>query len=211
MAAEKTWYLDISNGVFVTSLNDATPLPLNSLFQGADFIVKLWPVIPTGIPNNPFTKAAITSLQCKMAIGPNAGATALLAYQGTWTQVPDAGGSSTGYLTAEFNLNTNEMNAAIGNNASINSYFEIQIADNGLYQIVYQKPITILSAVIDPTGAGSLPSASVRYMTWDDMRANCVLWTGNGAGKNIDLVSPDGVSHRILGVKNDKSGLDDLL
>jgi len=210
MAAEKTWYLDITNGVFVTSLTNATPAPINSLFQGADFIVKLWPVIPTAIPNAPFTKAAITTLQCKMAIGPNAGATALLAYQGTWTQVVDAG-ATTGYLTAEFNLNTTEMNTAIGNSASINSYFEIQIADNALYQIVYQQPITILSAVIDPTGAGSLPSASIRYMTWNDMLANCVLWTGNGPGKAIDLLSPDGASHRIIGVNNDKSGLDDLL
>lgn len=211
MASEFDLYVDITSNKLVNGLNSKDTFVFGQFFQGSVLKLKITPVTPTNSAARPFySKVTLTNLNLKVAVGVRAGSPTLYANQYTWTKVYDAG-ASTGYFSADLTLNTNELNTAIGSSSELSTaFFEIQLSEDGLYRTVYQTGITILASVIDPSGS-AVPTPQTNYLTREECIEMFVRWSNNASGKIIDLVSPDGASHRLIGVNNDKSAKDDLL
>lgn len=211
MAAEIELFNDLTNSELVKGLNDKSTFTLKSFFQGAQIALKLYPIQPIvgAVSPNYYSKVPASTLLPFVYVGPAPGATALLAYQDVWSY-----DSTNGCFSATLNLNTTEMNAAIGSNGTFSTTFEIQWSDSGVRRTTYQSGITMKATVFDPTGAASLPGLATAYYTKAELDAVFVKWINSEAqslGKGISLYSPDGASIRTLGVRNDKSAQDDIL
>lgn len=212
MAAEIELFNDLTNSELVKGLNDKSAFTLKSFFQGAQIDLKLYPIKPIvgAVSPNYYSLVSTATLLPFVYVGPAPGATALLAYQDVWTL--DA---TNGFFRATLNLNTTEMNAAIGSTGTFSTTFEIQWSDSGVRRTTYQSGITMKATVFDPTGAASLPASSVGYYTKAELDAMFVKWDNYGTpsswGKALNTVSPDGASQRFEGVRNDKSAQDDII
>lgn len=210
MAAEITIYIDIINRRLVKGLDNSDLFPFTEAYGCSQLNLAVIPVMPTYAPTGgKFTKVDISGLTLKCYVGPRAGASAVKASQTTWTKVYDPG-VTTGKFTAELDLNTSEMNTAIGSNDSYSSFVEFWLTENGMARQVYQGPFTVYAAVFDSTGS-ALPTSASNYLTREECIEMFVRFFGNAAGKTIETVSPDGASSRITGCNNDKSAKDDLI
>src|SRR6185312_16567326 len=131
-ASDITLYNDIVNRRLVLGLNNQGAFSFSAFYQAEKINFQLYPVTPTNSASAPFyAKADISNIVPYMYVGPRQGTTALLASQETWTPVLDAG-ATTGYFTASLDLNTTQMNTAIGTNDSISTLIEIQISESGV-------------------------------------------------------------------------------
>ena len=215
MAAEIDLFNDTVNERLVRSLTNEESFQFQSFHQGSVLKLRYWPLIPTYATRGAkFTKIPIAGLTLKAGIGPRAGAQALLASQTVWDLAFDLDGSGNGYLYADLDLNTTEMNTAIGSEDRLQTYFELVLNDGGVPRVVWQQPVTIYAVVFGPAGAASLPALAVSYYTAVEADAMFVRWNNDrviSRGKTITLYAPNGTVLRIIGVRNDGSAQDDIL
>lgn len=211
-ASDISLYNDIVNNRLILGLNNAGSFSLPSQFQGSKLSLRYYPVVPTYSATPPFfSQIDISSISPYLYIGPNAGTTALLASQETWTTVLTQ--APFGYFAATLDLNTTQLNSALGSLASLDSLIEIHISEAGVRRVVYQGSVTVRATVYDIGGAVTLPSAAASYPTWIEALATFVKWnnnTANDAGKVITLISPSATKFRSIGVNDDGSALDDV-
>lgn len=199
MALEVDLYVDIVNSELVLGLNNATQFQFGKIFQGSALSLRIFPVKPTNNQFAPyFTLVDISGLLARVSIGPRIGATALLASQDVWTKAFSDGSGTVGCFTAVLNLNTTELNAAIGSLDSYTAYLEIQLSETAAWRPVAQRSITILPTVWDPSGAASLPGAAANYPTIEMMKALCVLVNGNPNGRGFTLADQTGVKRSVV-------------
>jgi hypothetical protein len=206
MAAVISLYNDVVNNRLVKGLTNAESFAFNSagIYQGSKLTLRWYPLQPTGSVTSPFTLLSVTGLSIDIAIGPRAGAESILARQNTWVD------SGNGYLEATLNLNTSELNTAIGTSDSLSTYFEIAMTESGSTRTVYQESISVTSVVIGPGTAASLPSAATEYLTAAQVRAEFVRFFNNPNGATIELLSPDGTRSRLMGVNDDGTAQDEV-
>lgn len=211
VSAQLDLYNDIVNNRMVVAKTDPTPFQIPQWYQYSQIGIRYYPLRPVGVTLPPyFSNVLLASLTLQIAIGPRAGVEALLANQATWTKQYSADGSGTGYMYGTLDLNTAQMNAAMGSFDSIDSYLEVYLSDNGVPRPVFQSPIRIISTVITPGGGAALPTPAVTYYTKAEMDALFVKFFGNPNGSTVTLPSPDGASGVIIGCNNDKSFKADL-
>jgi hypothetical protein len=211
MASTIDIYNDVQNNVLYGSANASRPLVIPDLYQYGTLQLRWYPVRPTYSVLPPFfSNVDLDQLTLKMAIGPRAGAESPISAQYTWTKAYTSGASGPGYMYANLDLNTTEVNTAIGTSDSITSYFEITMSEDGVPRVVYQTPVRIISAVTPPGSASSLPTPAASYLSREECMELFVKWANNQAGKTITLTSPDGTRDRIIGVRNDGSAQDDF-
>lgn len=221
MADAISIYLDLSTpqGALVRGLSDRNPVALGPFYQGQLLKLRVFPVIPTGnqIAGPFYSLVPLDNFDLQVAIGPRAGAQAIIAAQYVWTKqtVADAEGLS-GYFYADLNLNTAEANAAIGTNDQLATYFELLLSRAGAnFAPVHQAQITILAVVKDPGAAASIPTPAPAYLTAAECYNLFVLFDNRlraaNAGRVPIFVSPDGAHTREApGVDNDGNPTDNL-
>lgn len=224
MSATLDLYIDISStpAKIVAPLTGGRAPSITGFYQGSRLQVRVFPVKATGAVASAAYAAIPVSLfsGIKLAIGPRAGAVSPYALAGdgssytfTAQSTADADGIKD-YWYGELNLNTTEMNSAISTRESIACQFEVQLGVSGAYRTMLQLDVTIWAAVIDPSGAISLPTSADQYLTLAQALAQFVAWnsipvTAN-RGKTIVLVSPDGAKTREIGIANDGTPTDNL-
>lgn len=182
---------------------DTTPVTLaaRKIYQASQLSIRWNPIKPDG--QFSFIKVPVSGITLDIAIGARAGVEAILARQNVWTAHAD------GYLYATLNLNTTDLNTAIGSNDALATYFEISMTENGNARPVYQELINITSVVIGPAGSSALPAAASQFYTKEQIDAIFVKFTGNPAGATIELPSPDSAHSRLIGCNNDGSAMDE--
>lgn len=189
-------YNDIVNNRLVEGLNSRTSVALREFFQGETVSIRIFPVRPiAGAVVAPFYESvSVASMTYRLSIGPAAGSESLKAYQDTWTAQTSADSSGlSNYLYADLDLNTTELNTAIGSSSSYTaSLFELQFSDNASpYRVGYQAGFTLKAVVRDVSGAATLPTPATSYPDWN--QANSAFVKRNGeAGEAYILVSQDG-------------------
>lgn len=172
-------YNDIVNNRLVEGLNSRASVSLREFFQGETVSIRIFPVRPiAGAVVAPFFESVtVSAMSYRLSIGPAAGAESLKAYQDTWTAQTSADSAGlSNYLYADLDLNTTELNTAIGSDSTYTaSLFELQFSDNSApYRIGYQGPFTLRSVVRDVSGAASLPTPSASYPDWNQANATYV-------------------------------------
>ncbi len=213
-------FLDISKpqGALVRSLTDASPPTFGPFYQGALLKLRVYPVVPTGASiGTLFSKVSLSTLDLQVVVGPAAGAESIKAAQYTWSkqQVADSDGLS-GYFYADLDLNTTDLNNAISTNATYSTIMEFLLSrDAGAYSPVYQVDIQVKAIVKGPSGAASIPTPAVEYLTRAQAMELFVLWNNTvraaNNGRSIITVSPDGSHTREFGgVDNDGAPTDNL-
>jgi hypothetical protein len=205
-AAPINIYNDIVNNVIVLGLNNGGLVELNrrKLYQGSKLPIRYYPVQPTNSLTPPFfTLVPLAGLSLDICVGPRAGSESLLARNNAWTA------TSQGYFEGTLNLNTSELNTAIGSADTYSTFIEINLTDSGEERVTYQETIGLIPVVKGPGTAASLPTAAVEYLTAAQQRVEFVRWFNNPAGNTIELLSPDGTRYRLLGVNNDGTALDE--
>lgn len=211
MALALEMYLDCLEGRLVKGLSNQDEFVFNTIYQGSALQMRVYPVLPTysGLP--PFySKISLTNLDLQVVLGPRAGADAIKAAQYTWTKqtTNDSEGKS-GYFYATLDLNTTDLNTAIGSLDSIRYYLEFRISESAVWRVAHQREVTVVSVVKDPSGAASIPTPAAGYYTIAEIQNLFVRKIGL-AGETIILTSPDGASTRQLGCNDDKSGMDNI-
>ena len=220
MADSIDLYLDMSTpqGGLFPSLNSLTPVVLGPFYQGQLLSLRVYPVKRiSGAAIAPFlAKLPITTLDLQVVVGPAAGAEAIKAAQYTWTKqtVNDSDGAS-GYFYADLDLNTTDMNTAVGSAESFPTKIEFLISRaSGGFTAAHQADIVVKSVVKTPGSAASIPTPAASYLTRDECYALFVMWDNRvraaNAGRAPILVSPDGSHTREIGVDNDGSPTDNL-
>lgn len=200
---------DITNGILIvgptaTGWNGATfSLATLKIYQGSKLPFRWYPIKPSGLGQ--FEYVSLDGITLDIAIGPRAGAEDIKARQNAWTQSADGR-----YLEAVLNLNTTPLNNAIDTSDTYTTFFEIEMSLAGDGRPVYQEQITIISRVIGPTAGAALPAAAVEFLTKAQQDARYVKYSGNRNGATIDLPSPDGTHHRLMGCNNDGSAQDEI-
>lgn len=206
MAASATGFIelynDIVNGRLIVGPTgtgwDSTPFELSKtkIYQGSKLPLRWYPIKPSAAFS--FVYVDLDSLTLDIAIGARAGAEAILARQNVWTV-------GNQYLEGTLNLNTTEMNTAVGSSDAYSTFFEISLSVGGDARPVYQESISILSVVIGPAAASALPAAAVEFLTREQQDARYVKWSENTPGNAIELKSPDSTKLLLVGVNNDGS------
>lgn len=214
-------YLDISTpqGRLVKSLNDASSPAFGPFYQGALLNLRIFPVVPTGAGALPpfYSKVPLANLNLYVVVGPAAGSESIKAAQYVWSKQTsnDSEGVSGYFYSDGLDLNTTDMNTAIGSNPNYLTKIEFLLQrGSGNFTAVFQADITILAAVKDPGSAASNPTPALSYLTKDECLNLFVMWDNRlraaNAGKAPILVSPDGSHTRELGVDNDGAPTDNL-
>lgn len=199
-------YNDVANNRLVGGLSSKEAVALRNSYQGETLSFRIFPVVPiVGVVIAPFyAQVPVADILYRMAIGPRAGATSLLAAQATWTPVsgPDADGISN-YLEADLDLNTTAMNTAIGSLSTYgDAFFELQFSiSSAPWRVGYQAPFSITATVMDISGAIVLPIPAASYPTWEQVGASFVRRVGL-AGENYSMMSPDGTKVVLFGVND---------
>lgn len=211
-------YLDLSlpQGRLIKGLSDPAPFTLGPFYQGQLLSLRVFPVTVSGSVNQVVSQVSLTNLELWVAVGPRAGAEAIKAAQYTFAKqtVPDAEGLS-GYFYADLDLNTTDLNTAIGTSDTYTTYFEFLIARGAnTHRPVHNVPVNIIARVRD-VGAASLPTPAASYLTADQCYSLFVLWNNAlrpaNNGRSIKILSPDGSHTRESGgVDNDGSPTDNL-
>lgn len=210
-------YLNLGTpqGSLVKGLSDATPFVLGPFYQGSALNLRIYPVVPTGtgIVAPFFSQLAIDSLDIQVAVGPRAGAESILANQYTWSrQTAFDSENDRRYFYASLDLNTTNLNAAVGTSDSYQTYFEILLSRGSTFVAVFNTAITINAVVKDPAGAASAPTPAASYYTASQIDALFVRWNNAlfsaNAGRNIVLLSPSGTRTRELGVGDSAEAID---
>ncbi len=171
------------------------------IWQAAQLRIRWYPIKPDG--QFAYVLVPVAGLVLDIAVGPRAGAENILARQNAWTATGD-------YLEAVLNLNTTNLNTAIGTSDSYSTYIEISLTENGNERPAYQEAITILSRVIGPAGDAALPAAASQFLTREQSMAMFVRFVENIAGATIELTSLDGTHIRLIGCNNDGSAQDEV-
>jgi hypothetical protein len=211
MALALEMYLDCLEGRLVKGLSNQDEFVFNTVYQGSALQMRVYPVIPTFSGLAPFySKLSLTNLDLQIVLGPRAGADAIKAAQYTWTKqtTNDSDGKS-GYFYATLDLNTSELETAIGSLDSITYYLEFRISESAVWRVAHQRQVTVISVVKNPTGAASIPTPAASYYTAAEIQNLFVRKIGL-AGETVIFTSPDGASTRELGCNDDKSGMDNV-
>ena len=172
-------YNDIVNNRLVEGLNSRASIALREFFQGETVSIRIFPVRPiAGAVVAPFYESvSVAAMSYRLSIGPAAGAESIKAYQDTWTAQTSADSAGlSNYLYADLNLNTTELNTAIGSDPTYtSSLFELQFSDNSApYRIGYQGAFILRAVVRDVSGASSLPTPAASYPDWNQANATYV-------------------------------------
>lgn len=197
-----------NNGLIVGPVSggkwDATEVRFSNrkIFQASQLSFRWYPIKKSGL--NTYIRVPVSGLTLDIAIGARAGSEAIKARQNVWTAFNDE------YLYATLNLNTTDLNTAVGSNDVYDTYLEISMTENGNARPVYQESISITSVVIGPAGSSALPAAATEFLTRAQCEAMFVKWVDNLAGNAIELTSLDGTKFRLIGVNNDGSAQDEL-
>jgi len=221
MADATEVFLDLTTpqGALVKSLDDRTLFSLGPFYQGQAIPLRVYPVVATGrtLAPNLFSKVALDNLSFELVYGPRAGATAILAAQYVWTKqtVPDSEGKS-GYFYGTLDLNTTELNTAIGVEDQINKFLEFRLkrgADS--MAPVCQVPVITLASVKDPNSSASIPTPQNAYLTAAQCYEMFVMWNNQlraaNAGRIPIFVSEDSAHTREApGVSNAGLPIDNL-
>jgi len=205
ISADIELWNDVINGTCVVNLASSVPFRFGKIYQGGKLKIRWYPVVPTGSITAPYVKVPVSGITLDVAVGVRAGTATPYARQNSWTEHAD------GYLYATLDLNTTDLNNAIGTADTLTTYFEIKMSDGGVPRVTYQESITVTSVVIDPSGAAALPTAAINYMTREECLALFVKFVGNAAGATIELPSPDGTRSRVLGCNDNGSAQDEIL
>lgn len=207
-------YFDVIGNKLVKNLNSTETLTLK-WFQGLTVPLKCFPVAPTGnTVSAPFYKKIYTAGHTfELVLGPAAGVEAIKAAQYTWTPVATADSDGlSGYFDGSINLNTDEMNAAIGTAATYDTKAEFRLFNQGTLEYITQVDVSILAVVKDPGSVSSIPTPAAEYVKLTDLLEMCPLWDNRNrpenAGRNIIFVSPDSTHLRETGVDNNGDAID---
>lgn len=217
-------YVDTQSqpGKLVPGLTGSAQPVFSGLMQYSHVHLRIFPVKPTGqIISAAWASVPVSSFGgIKLAIGVRKGSASPYAVAGVGTAYAFTAQSTADseglkdYWYGELNLNTTEMNSAVGTAESILCHFEIAVSVAATYRTVLQIPVTVYSACIDPGGAITLPTSAAEVYTKEEVAALFVPRDARSfpslAGATIILVSPDGASTRELGVADDKSATDNL-
>jgi hypothetical protein len=122
MSAYLQLYLDVFNRRLPLTLSNQSAFTgLSNAYQYGKLKFRIYPVRPNGnVTGTLYSVLDLDNLTLKMGIGARAGGEDLLAYTapGSWSKVYDSGSSGPGYFSGELDLNTTEMNTAIGSASS---------------------------------------------------------------------------------------------
>lgn len=201
MTAYVPLYNDIVNDVLVTGLTNPARWAVPSPGKAGLIRLRYFPLMPTNSARAPFfSQLSVAGLSLRVNIG---GIDNVLAYQDTWTKQtqPDTLGIQN-YFYADLDLNTTELNTAVGSSGYYDTTFEIQLNDNG-WRRTYQQSLRIINFVRDPTGAADLPDPAESYLTKAAAAGQYVSFANNPYGSSILLPSQDGSKATILYTDND--------
>ena len=149
MSASIDLYIDLQSPPrrLLGGLTGASPPILTTLHQGSRIPLRIFPVKATGLVSSgsPYAAVDVTSFSdLKVAVGARAGTGSPYAQAGAGTSYTftaqsfaDSEGLSN-YFYGELNLNTTELNSAVGTADSINAFLEIHLAVAGAYPVVFQ-------------------------------------------------------------------------
>jgi hypothetical protein len=212
MSAYLQLYLDVFNRRLPLTLSNQSAFTgLSNAYQYGKLKFRIYPVRPNGnVTGTLYSVLDLDNLTLKMGIGAKAGGEDLLAYTapGSWSKVYDSGSSGPGYFSGDLDLNTTEMNTAIGSASSVASFFEIQLGDSSDYRTAYSAAITVNATVMTGGAASAIPDPADEYYTKSETSG---LFVPRSGSESITLVSPDGTWQRVLGVDNDGNAIDDLI
>jgi hypothetical protein len=202
MAAVKDIFVDLQNERFVVSSTNSASFSWPRIFHTDDLhlAARFLKANPTGNQQTrPYTLVDISgaSLTAKLY---NSLGTTILASQSTWTK-----DTSNNILSAQLNLNTAAMVAAVGSSASITTQLELTLLLSDGQYTVRNDTLTIYRAL--NSAADPVPVPGQHHLTLEEAIGIFVQFI-SPAGATITLRSPDGSQERILGVDNDGNPTD---
>lgn len=216
MAALVEIFNDVVNQRLVQGLNNSEAKPLPAIFEGSDLNIRLRFIEPTNSGRAPFYSLIEPgSLIAYIAIGPRAGTQDIKAFQSSFTltlvdpETGDAEPYSDWYFSGSLDLNTTELNAAIGSADTWNTFIEIGLQSTSGRRVTYQQPITIQSVVKTPGGAAAVSIPGETYYTRDEMDERFVPWLNPRAGLQLSIISGGSLGQRTWGVEDDGQRIDE--
>jgi hypothetical protein len=154
-------YIDIQNRILVKGLKDTASASLPAFYQGSsvNLRVKLLTPNSTGGFSAPFTEVDISTTALHVGIGDPAGASEPVAETATFVY-----NGTTNFLEGTLNLDTVALDAYIGSEREINTYFEVN-AGNPADKVV-QAQVSLRATLLDPSGPKvPAPAPSLRKGT----------------------------------------------
>ena len=196
---------DITNRKFVVRPNDTGEFPFPKVFQEDRVNIEYQPleINSSGSRITPYSVVSVVGLSLTIKIAKASDGT-ILASQTSFSL-----DTAANVITGVLDCNTAAMVTAMTGVASVDVYFEVELADATGSMTVAQVACKIYKEYITAGSPSALPLSS--YLTRAECLALFVKFVGNTAGQTIELVSPDGTRFRIVGMNNDGSAQDDLI
>jgi hypothetical protein len=166
MAQTADLFVDTVRGEFVRSNLDTSIVEPPRFVQGDTFGMNIYLLKPNpgNFPlaqagQNPYLVINNAGMSCKAALGIKDGLanSTLYTWQFNWT--PETDSQARTYFTSTFPMNTAAIGTLIGSNENKETWFEIEITDNGLPWTVIQKKVTIQAEVIDSDSTLTVPTS----------------------------------------------------
>lgn len=197
-------YVDVDRGVLVESLTSRN-IVKPTFVQGDTVTLQIYLLErnTTGGITSPYSKSGVSGKALRVGIGtPTAasGSGAPGIYQTTFTA-----DTTNNVLTGNLYITPATVTSLLGSATSKDATLEIEKAEGGLYQTVFQGPCLLLAELIE-AAAPPAPEDQDSFMTAAETTATFVKWNNTETedrGKSIVLTSPDGTHTVSLWVDND--------
>lgn len=212
MPARLKLTVDWFNKKLIKSNSNSAPYTLPKFYQGdvVPFFIQVVEPDPNGGPND-YVVVDLSSAALKFAVSDtptgSAGGPSPFVAQTSWTYDTVNQG-----FTATVAFNTAALNTYLGSSRTASPWMELEITEiiSGTSAIttIWQGQIT-LDAEINEVSTLTVPAGSTPLSL--EIASQLFAKKIMEAGETLTFTSPDGNSLRILGVRNDKSGQDDVL
>lgn len=203
MAARIKLYVDWLNKRLQQGLKNGSTFTLPKLYQGDKIPMQVYIVEPdpdAGV--NAFAKIDIANMALQLAISTapvgNAAETPFVT-QYTWSK-----NTIEGYFYADVEMGAG-VATFLGALSEKDAYMELEITEGASIATVWQGSVTVRAEIIE---AGSLQVAAGSTPLSLEVAKQMFASKRMDPGETLTFVSSDGLSSRILGVNNDKSGID---
>ena len=187
------------------------------IYQYSLIKVRVYVVTPTNNRKPPFYQVVNPGIvQIDLSIGPRKGDEALKAFtpKRDFTKVLPAPANvqirayGDWYFTGIINLNTTEMNTAVGVLDAFETFVELRLSEGSFPRATFQRSIKVTSTVKTQTGAAAAAVPVEAHYTKDEMNELIVHWTGNVPGRQLYLNSCGETGERVLGIDDDGQRID---
>ena len=186
---------DLNGGEFV--------LPPFYKYESAALRIRILEPDPTVFPEG-FSIVSVAPLTLTVSINDTLDDATPLAQQASW-----ASDTTLNKFEGTLDLNTVAMCAYVGSASSVQAFFQIDVTQaGGAPMPIYQKQITILNSVTQPTTTS--PDVTKTYRTADESDG-LYLGTIGAPGKWRTELSPSGNYSRTLGVDDGGAPIDIIL